>query len=413
MRRALVLLAALSVTVAAHTGEPAAGGDLLTTIGVVNDGREENGELWFELDRVQQRFVLDAETPGLDGIFEALKDSNVTGRSVVVGFDPASGRFDPGLDIPSYVVRSIDYDGRVMAGMDGPRRRVDRDNPAESALARAVAFHASGAEAERVLDALGPALSGDALRPALRSLALRTRGNAISSSIWANRQAPTEEDDRLLVRALQDFRDWAALEPDSFDAQMDIAGVLSDLGAYEEALAAYEAADRRWPEEGIRTTTRIAATYRIQGDDRKALDALDRLARERGPVGGMMFHYHRGWTLIELGRYEEAVTELSAGLAEQPDYPSAFERRACAYARLGRLPEALADFRRANELMQEYLQDAPPTPSSMHERDWSASVIAAMATAVAAGRTSPMSEPCEREWHYGDLRRERSPALPP
>jgi tetratricopeptide (TPR) repeat protein len=126
----------------------------------------------------------------------------------------------------------------------------------------------------------------------------------------------------------------------------------------------------------------------------------------------MMFHYHRGWTLNLLGRYEEAVAEFTEGLKTQPDYQGAFDRRACAYARLGRLPEALADRQRADAEMDSIWSDARRMPSAEHDRAWAEGVVKALEAAIARGSNEPMSVPCEGSWDYGEKRRERSSFLP-
>ena len=65
-------------------------------------------------------------------------------------------------------------------------------------------------------------------------------------------------------------------------------------------------------------------------------------AREGGT--SMMTQYNLGWSLHEVGRFEEAVAAYSKGLASQPDYPFAYFRRGLAYDRLGRVTEAREDF---------------------------------------------------------------------
>jgi tetratricopeptide (TPR) repeat protein len=127
----------------------------------------------------------------------------------------------------------------------------------------------------------------------------------------------------------------------------------------------------------------------------------------------MMFHYHRGWTLNRLGRYEEAIAEFDEGLKTQPDYPGAFDRRACAYAMLGRLPEALADRQRANAEMSDFWSRPNQSPVSRHDRRWAEDVVKALEAAIASGSQEPMSAPCEGSWDYGEARRERSKFLPP
>lgn len=388
-------------------------GSTLTSIGIVVDGRIDNSEIWFELARIDQRFVLDtAKVPDAEAFFEVLQDSADTGRSVIVAFDPGSGYFDAGAAIPRYVVRSIEYDGKTIQGMKGARRMHRAVAATEAALAHGVALY-MGNRYDQAVPELDRALSDERLRPPLKALAFKTRGYALSENIWATRMDLTEDDDRRLIRALGDFRAWATIEPDSMDAQSSIASTLRDLGAYDEALGIFRENQRRWPEQGIRGATRVGATYRILGDYEKALAVLDDLVTREGPQEGMMFHYHRGWTLNLLGRYEEAIGAFTEGLNTQPDYSYAFVRRACSYAMLGRLEEALADHRRADAEHEIVWRDSPPTPATLHDRRWSEGVAAALEAAIASGSKDPLPAPCEGAWHYGETKRDRSRLLPP
>lgn len=386
--------------------------DTLTSIGIVDDGAMDSRQIWFALAEIDQRFVVDTDSvPDPKGFFEALRSSSETNRSVHVSFVPSSGEFQGAGDTPSYVVRKIEFDGRVHAGMSGARRS---DNPAkgiESTLARAVAYY-SGGHPEQALAPLDIVLSDGGLRPSLRALAHETRGNAITDHIHAVRQAPTAEDDAQFMKALEDFRAWSALQPDSMDARVSIGYALRDLGAYEEALREFASVYRRWPEYSIHAVTRIGATYRAMGDLERALATLDDLVKRDGPQEGMKFHYHRGWTLNEMGRYEEAVTEFTEGLKSQPDYSGAFDRRACAYAMLGRLPEALADRQRANANLKDLWKDIRGTPLAEHELAWGEAVVKSLEVAITSGSNKPMTAACEGGWDYGDAKRERSKLLP-
>jgi tetratricopeptide (TPR) repeat protein len=148
------------------------------------------------------------------------------------------------------------------------------------------------------------------------------------------------------------------------------------------------------------------------GDFARALATLNEFATGEEPPFGMMFNYHRGWILNLMGRHEEALRKLDEGLETQPDYGGAFEQRACAYARLGRLEEALADHRQADELNAAFFGDALVTPAVAHDRAWARSVNAAFEAAIAAGNTGPIAAPCEGAWKHGEVKRTRSRLLP-
>jgi tetratricopeptide (TPR) repeat protein len=410
---ALTLAILLSIQLACTSeAGPADQSGPLTSIGIVDDGAMDSRQIWFVLSQIDQRFVVDtAAVPDVRGFFGALLSSSETNRSVHVSFDPSSGDFLDGGDTPSYVVRSIEYDGRVYAGMTGTRRTGNPINQSESALALAVAYY-SGGFPERALAPLDAVLSRGELRPSLRALAHETRGNAITDHVHTVRQTPTDEDDAQFMRALEDFRAWSALQPESMDARVSIGYALRDLGAYEEALMEFESIYKRWPDYSINAVTRIGATYRTMGDLDRALATLDELVKREGPQEGMKFHYHRGWTFNEMGRYEEAVAEFTAGLTTQPDYSGAFDRRACAYAMSGRLPEALADRQHANALLKAIWNDTRRTPYAEHDLAWGEAVVRSLEAAIAEGSREPMSTACEGAWNYGERRRERSKLLP-
>lgn len=386
----------------------------LSAVGIVDYGEFNDSETWFSLYRIDQGFIVETATvPDMDAVTAALKSSYETGRSVRVNFDAESGIFERGARgfIPTYVVRSIEYDGSIVPGMNGRRSTVVRPTPAEAALARGVAY-AGSFKLDRAVPFLDRALSDGSLPPELQALARNTRGHALIDSAWDTHQEATDEVDRQLIRALADFTAWAALESDNPEARLAIGLALRDLGDYDQAIAIFREMIPVWPEHRIRLVTRIGATYRILGDYDRALGVLDELVARDGPQPGMMFHYHRGWTLNLLGRYEEAIEEFNEGFMSQPDYSGAFGQRACSFARLGRLKEALADRRMSDMLMESHLRETGVTPAREHDRAWSRAVIATLEAAIASGSKAPNSAPCEGDWSYGERKRERSRLLP-
>jgi tetratricopeptide (TPR) repeat protein len=394
-----------------HGTSPA---ETISTVGIVDYGEFDDSETWFSLYGIDQGFVVEAATvPDMDALTGALKSSNETGRGVRVTFDVQSGVFERGSrgSNPTYVVRSIEYDGTIIRGMSGPRSTGTQPQPAETALARGVAY-AGGFEFERAVPFLDQALSDAGLPPELKALAHNIRGHALIDSAWDTHQEATDAVDRQLMRALADFTEWADLEPGNPEARLAVGLALRDLGDYERAIAIFRAMIPAWPEQRIRLVTRIGATYRILGDYDRALGVLDELVAREGPQPGMMFHYHRGWTLNLMGRYEEAIKEFNEGFESQSDYSGAFGQRACSFARLGRLEEALADRRMADKLMESNLRGTGVTPAREHDRAWSRAVIATLEAAIASGSKEPNAAPCEGDWNYGDRKRERSRLLP-
>lgn len=406
----LVLLAlALSLSACSADSEP--GTETLASVGIVDFGKPDGDDFVFGLVRIDQRFRLDPDSvPDFDGLIAALQSSGDTGRSIRVIFGADSGRFDRGDTLPSFRVHRIEFDGATFDVWRGPRKRVENAPAAEAALARGVAYYTRGSP-DLAVPFLDSALAGN-LRPELRTLALKTRGNALFDSVAIAREAQEDADDRQLLRALGDFRQWSALEPENPEAQLSVGISMRRLGAYEEALQIFNDLLTTWPDQRLRIVTRIGATYRILGEYTQALATLDEFAAGQDPPYGMMFSYHRGWILNLMGRHEEAVRELSEGLKTQPDYGSAFQQRSCAYAQLGRLREALQDHRRASELDSVFFADSPMNPAIEHDRAWARSVDAALESAISSGSNAPNSAPCVGYWSYGETRRERSRLLP-
>jgi tetratricopeptide (TPR) repeat protein len=257
---------------------------------------------------------------------------------------------------------------------------------------------------------LAEALAAPGLAPNGQALALRNRGNA-AEVMSLDVEPASAAHDRLWADALADYRRLGALLPDRASPRSAMAGALVALGGYDEALAVYQEIRRRWPDQAFQATLDIGSLYRQRGDYRRALATLDDYARTADParLDGMKFHYHRAWTLVLLGRDEEALREIDRGLTTQPDYSAAFLLRSCARARLGRLAGALADQRRALELTSALFAETSAWARADLARR--RAVIAVLEDAVAAQRSGPISAPCEGFWDRWSRPRTRSPLL--
>jgi hypothetical protein len=113
-----------------------------------------------------------------------------------------------------------------------------------------------------------------------------------------------------------------------------------------------------------------------------------------------------------LGRMDEAVKALDAGLASQPDYGWAFAYRACALASLGRLKDAAADQDRAVAEMAKLRAASRPSPQDDVDQAHAAAVAARLRTALVAGPTARLPDLCNGYWDAGETKRDRSPLLP-
>lgn len=336
--------------------------------------------------------------PDPGALFELLEASRADHRSVTVHYELAEGALAKD-GRPIALLRSIEHDGVRASGMQGalpyPFDRPDRPaRAAELALARGVAY-LQAQRHETAIRLLSEALADGALGDAARSLALKSRGRARQDLVEDRRLDPTAESDRELLAALDDFRAWRALEPESFMPLDNEADALQSLGAYDEALAIYrrmrdgQQSQGRWFWPSIK----IAATYRLMGDDRRALSTLDELASRPRGWDGMAYRYHRGQTLLRLGRYADAEASFSAGLEAQPDFGWARVGRACARSAQGKLADALADLETA-------IRDLEPpdgvshTPRQQRDLEQARSVAAKLKPLVGHPPSVPPGEPC-------------------
>jgi len=60
----------------------------------------------------------------------------------------------------------------------------------------------------------------------------------------------------------------------------------------------------------------------------------------------MMTQYNLGWSLYELGKYEDSINEFTKGISRQPDYPFVYLRRGLSYHYLDLKIEAGEDFKK-------------------------------------------------------------------
>lgn len=247
--------------------------------------------------------------------------------------------------------------------------------------------------------------------PVFRKLFLRVRAEA-EEGVAATARRASPEADRALAAALADHRALAELEPDDVEHQLAIAITLIDLGGYAEADALYGRILVKWPDEEYRVAVGVGALHRYQGHYDKALDSLNQLVARNGAQPGMKFHYHRGWLLTLLGRYDEAIVEFTEGLRNQPDYSSAYLRRACALASVGRLRDALNDVGEAARLYAT-LPGAATSKRLREDIAEAADFRKRLEAAIAAGGSKSLTGTCAGPtWQVLENPRPRSPLLP-
>ena len=401
------MLATLAAAQAATPGESVQ--RIFATAGYVDRAGDEHGG-WFQFAFSHQRFRLPPDAGVAEPMIQVLAEASRRGVAVRVRYDAWAGRADASGGFVEYPLCALSVASGASVGdesVDCPAPAGPPADGTESRLARGLAFNLAQPAEARLL--LGRALEDSNLSGPLRAVALEARASA-AETIAATLPFATDAFDHMAADALADDRAWVAVAPDDPEAQYAVARLLADLGGYAEAEAVYRAIGRHWPDEAFSVAVRTGALYRRQGRYAEALRALDEHAAREGTPPGMKFHYHRAWTLTLLNRPQEAVEELGQGLATQPDYSYAYFMRACAYGRLGRIGEALADQERGLELLRGVVQDGGPLFAD--EVAIAAAAADALRQLAAARRPAPSGVACDRLWERDIRSRPRSPLLP-
>lgn len=409
LRMVAMIVAALATAASAGAKEPA--GEqrrIFEDHGNLTDGAEDEGGVWLSLWEPHVRFRIEREPDSKRSQLVFLTKRATEGsRAVTIRYDGTQGRLNRNTGTLDYPLCAIALDDLLFE----PTRRCDgkaaaADGP-EAALTLAQAYLSAG-EFRRARDLL--ARTGPPSEGAFRKIFLQVR-SAVANNIALSEEPASPEADRATAAALADYRELARLEPDDVEHQFVIAQALQDLGGYAEADALASSLLKRWPDEEFRVAIRRGTLHRAQGEYQKALDALNQLVARSGPQEGMKFHYHRAWTLSLLGRYDEAIADLSEGLRTQPDYGSAHLRRACAYAAVGRLREALDD---ATEAARIYAA-LPAASTSKVIRDDIAEIGALrvrLEAGIAEKAGKPVRDGCiSPSWRASERPRRPSPLL--
>ena len=413
LRVTVVAVLALLLSLAGATAA-AAPPSLSSTSGFVAEG-ERAEQIRFRIGDEAIWFVADpADLTDPGAFWSTLMASNRSGSSVTVRYDGEAGYIDAATSQATFAVRELVSDGRAVAKIRAKAlpARAGREKPAaEAALARAVALLGHGDHAT-AREAAGRALATEGLEPRVTALALKTRANAAAQEA-EQALAPGPTRDALILAALADYEAWRELAPDDAEATYRIATALLALGAYDESLTIYRALTRNEDTDVFWAYIGLGAAYRARGENVKALAVLDELTAALGPQKSMPYRYHRGWTLTELGRLDEAEKEFAEGLRSQSGFPWARIRRACVMARLGRLDEALADQDHGVRLLREAQAGRAPSPRQTYEMSWATREAARLREAAAADPKAKLDLACDSGWDDASRRRERSPLLPP
>lgn len=379
--------------------------------GTLTDAAEtDDGVVWLKLWTRYARYRVPKQTKEKrEALVSLLNRANDGTRGVTVRYDGAHGRLNLATGTLDYSLCAITLDDlRFEPDGSCPSTAAAEPRGFEPALALAQAEMSAGDQraAEQLLTGLEVPRE-----PAAQKLFLRVRAEN-RSAIAAELPPRSAAADQAAAAALADYRALAALEPDDVEHRFAVAEALIDLGGYPEARGVYEGILAKWPDEEYRIAVRLGALLRVQGHYAEALQSLNDLVARRGPQVGMKFHYHRAWTLSLLGRHDEAIRELSEGIKEQPDYSSAYQRRACAYAAIGDAKAALADAEEAARLLA-LLPAARVSKGMRGELDEMAALRARLKARIVAGDATPLADACSgASWHRWEQPRPRSPLLP-
>ncbi|GEM_PF-6995483 len=401
--------ALLSLTILAAAAPALAEAPVLSASGVARQVVMRDGRVSFALFETGERFVLDAKhVASTDALLQALDDSDKTGKNVTVHLYVDSGRFEGG--VPTFAVRDVEYGGKTIKGEAAPPQANAKagGDKAAADLAKGAALLAAEdfAGAHAALDA---AVMNSALGADLRPNALKTRADLNRLDGFSD-HPPGGDRDKLLRAALVDDMAWHALAPDSGNARAAVANAKAALGAYDDALAEFQAMLDKWPRARPVTYMQIEAIELTRGNYDKALAALDDAAKAAGAAPqGMPYHYHRGWVLSALGRDGEAIAEFTTGLQAQPDYVWAHVKRACSYGKTGDVAQAVADQETAVKLLEQ--GGAAVTQNETFNRAHAADVLARLRALKDPHAKTDAA--CGGYWSGEGVKRERSALLPP
>lgn len=400
---ALVLAAAAPVPVRADTVEA-----LPVAVGGVWDLGSDRGVTWFQFGR-QRVFQIPGASREAKAALKASQKSHI---SVFAAYDPDSGRVDADGRL-TFVVRRLTYGGRSIEG--APATPLPATTETREILGRAVARSSALRDEGRLEDAhamVRAVLASGPMERRLHEAALRSLVATASELAHELGLEQRAEADVLRMEAYRALEGVRVLAPGDRGVASAMAHVLSELGAYDAALAVFRELAQSDPENAYWPILNGSIVQRLLGRPEEALSSLDAFAVANGPQSGMAFHYHRGWTLAALGRHEAAIEAFTLGLTDQPDFPWALAKRACSEAALGRLRAALADQERAVRLIEE----AVPTSSGRKAAEFNLNRARAVRDELRAGvakdETATLSGLCAGYWPIDEEPRPRSPLLP-
>jgi tetratricopeptide (TPR) repeat protein len=281
----------------------------------------------------------------------ALERMAATGDSVDLKATLNGAHYDASSGLPVFWLSSLNHGGKEFGPFEARPHwswRVLRDE--QIAVLRGIAHH--GNESTNLaLSEYNKALSTQVLRREQRGVAYWARGTVYQSRSRAEGTAGGR--DYYLVRASEDFAEARRFLNQDHHILVAQSEALLSLGAYPEAQALFDEIMKRWPEHRFSAALPNAFLLRKQGDYQRALRVLDSVPEKSASRDHMPYHYHRGWTLLLLERFSEASSEFTAGIEFQKDWLWAHAGKSCAEQGTGRPDVALAELRKAIEILEQ------------------------------------------------------------
>jgi tetratricopeptide (TPR) repeat protein len=131
------------------------------------------------------------------------------------------------------------------------------------------------------------------------------------------------------------------------------AWALQSLGRLNEAIAEMEMSfalpNPPYRLQIVNYATMLRSAGRLEDSLKAIVERGEKIDKAEGEGPSMMIHYHKGWTLQEMGRHPEAIKAFTAGIPQQKDYPFVYLRRAASYAAINNREWAKADMRKFSE----------------------------------------------------------------
>jgi tetratricopeptide (TPR) repeat protein len=306
----------------------------------------------FKWGRTTMRIL--APDPELFDVLHAAREAgaNITLRSHLEG-----AHFDQRTGMPVFWVESVAFRGKEY-GPFAPRVpwswRVMRDE--QVALLRGIVLHGDE-QYNAALTEFNRSLATEVLSPGQRGMALGARGDVYEFKAYVENAGPGR--DFFFARAAEDYAAAAELLAGDYRMLLARGNMLVKLGAYDEALTAYDQSARRYTGGYYQIGIPVSTLLRRMGRYPEALIEMDLIADRDKDELGMMYYYHRGWSLLLLERHADAIESFTAGLKTQPDWPWAYVGRACASHALNDVGQAIEDLRHTGELFTRLRKNEP------------------------------------------------------